>query len=457
MAEEIGNNIIIKPKYKQKLEPGVYTYKFNYLVNRALYQKGDSVIMDWNTVGKPMNTFITSANAIITLPSGNHFQSTQTYIGKKNYSNRRSNFYPLAKNVIAFSGTTPVMNGENIHIVTMVDKKAFLKNFDKGYNNFVSDWGNILYASMGLITILLSYLLSWREMKKNKKSVKYNPIYNGSLLRQLLISKYDRIALITQLLDLYRKKAIDITTEDNRIFLHRKASVYAKLNKIDKKALKLLFGKKTNKFEINNTQGESLKKVRLLFESFNNKLINKHRLTRNLSFFIFSCAILFLTEVFIATNNINFTQNFLILFTATCLYLFYIWITYHRFKKWYIALPIKLLSLLAVLSIWFFSSIYIGFITGFLIIMMVCITFLFTRLFNEKNNYINESKTAITSYREYLISNAETVNLGREFLNQQANIFALDISEYFPKNKTNQNFYKLDIAEMLKKSLIGIL
>ena len=29
MAEEIGDNIILKPKYKQNLEPGVYTYTFN--------------------------------------------------------------------------------------------------------------------------------------------------------------------------------------------------------------------------------------------------------------------------------------------------------------------------------------------------------------------------------------------------------------------------------------------
>ena len=166
---------------------------------------------------------------------------------------------------------------------------------------------------------------------------------------------------------------------------------------------------------------------------------------------------LLIAEIFIAINSINFAQNMLILLVSTGLYIFYTWIIFHRFKSWYISLPIKVLSLLAIFATWIFSSVYIGGWAEFLIVATVGIIFAFTKIFKEHNNFINEAKAAISSYKEYLISNADAINLSRDFINQQANIFALNINEYFPQNVTNKNFYKLDVAEALKEKLIGII
>ena len=456
--EEIGDDIYIKPKYKQKLEPGVYTYKFSYLVNRFLQRQGQSVVMNWNIIGRPINAFITSANAIVTIPSGHNFQSFKTIIGKdKEYSDHRTNIYKLAKNVVAFSNFTPVMNGENMNVLIAVDKNALMPDFDKGYNNFLSTWGNIFYTSLALIAILLSFLLSLYDLKKNKQSAKYKPSYNGSIIRNLLIGKYDRIAFIAQLLDLYRKNAIDIVAKENKIFLQKKQNGLTKLNKYEKKAIKCLFGRKSEQTEINNNHNIAIKKARNIFDKYQKKLINKQHLVQNLWYIVFSFAMLLIAEIFIAINSINFAQNMLILLVSTVLYIFYTWIIFHRFKSWYISLPIKVLSLLAIFATWVFSSVYIGGWAEFLIVATVGIIFAFTKIFKEHNNFINEAKEAISSYKEYLISNADAINLSRDFINQQANIFALNINEYFPQNVTNKNFYKLDIAEALKEKLIGII
>ena len=252
--EEVGDNIILKPKFNQKLESGVYTYKFNYFVNHQLQREENLVYLDWNLTGQPINSFITSANAIVSIPEGHSFNDAQTFIGKgKKYTTRRTNIHKLAKNVIAFSNHTPLLNGENMNIVTVMDKNVFLKDFDKNLSYFLSNWGNIVYASLGLFTILLSFILSLINLKKEQKNNKYNPSYSGSLMRSILVGKYDRIAFVSQLLELYRKDAIDLTNDNNRLFIIRKNTNSSKLTKNEKKALQRIFPKKTTQTEINKT------------------------------------------------------------------------------------------------------------------------------------------------------------------------------------------------------------
>ena len=71
--------------------------------------------------------------------------------------------------------------------------------------------------------------------------------------------------------------------------------------------------------------------------------------------------------------------------------------------------------------------------------------------------FINEAKNSIGNFKEYLISGADAINLSRDFINQQSNILALGISEYYPQNVANKNYYRLDVAENIKQSLIGII
>lgn len=456
-SEEIGNNIVIKPKYNQRLEPGIYTYVFKYMVNNKLLHNGDNVLLSWNLVGSPINTLITSANAIVTLPSGHSFDNAFSLIGRgDSLTNRRTNIFRLAGNAVAFSSNTPILNNETVNLITEMNKNIFIKDFDKSFSNFLINWGNIVYAVIGLVAILGSFLLSLIGLKKERKNNKYNPSYNGSLMRSIMVGKYDRVAFVAQLLDLYRKNAIDITQSDNRLFLHRKSVDKSKLKKHELKALKTMFPKDTIDLEINNTNNIIFKKANRLLAKVNAKKIKKYRIIHNISYVLFSCAMLILTEIFISFINLNFAQTLIILLTTTSLYAFYIWILRHRFKHWYVTLPIKLFVLTSLVLIWLFSSIYIGAVTSLLIIVMLSIIFAFTHIFGEHNNFINEAKGAIAKYKEYLQTNADAINLSRDFVNQQSNIFALDISEYFPQNISNKNFYKLDIAENIKQALIGI-
>jgi hypothetical protein len=314
-----------------------------------------------------------------------------------------------------------------------------------------------LYAGLGLFAILASFILSFITLKRDQKGQKYTPAYNGSLMRSIAVGKYDRLAFVSQLLDLFRKGAIDLKEQDGRVFISKKENDNSRLTKVERRGLKHLFRRKSDTTEVNNANTMLFKKTKHIFEKSVLKQIKKYRMIHNISYVLFSVAMLILTEIFIAYISFNFAQTLIILLATTLMYAFYIWILRHRFKHWYVALPIKLITLFAMLVIWVFSSIYIGGICSFLIMLMVAVIFAFTRIFAEHNNFINEAKTAIGNYKEYLISNADAINLSRGFVNQQSNVFALGITEYFPENVTNKNYYRLNIAETLKQLLIGII
>lgn len=456
-TEEIGNNIVIKPKYNQRLEPGIYTYVFKYMVNNKLLRNDDKVLLSWNLVGSPINAVITSANAIITLPTGHSFDNAFSMIGSGNsYTDRRTNIFRFAGNTVAFSSNTPILNNESVYLLAEMNKNAFIKDFDKNFSNFITNWGNIAYAVLGLLAIFGSFMMSLISLKRERKKNKYNPSYNGSLMRSILVGKYDRTAFVALLLDLYRKNAIDISQSENRLFLHHKSADKSKLQKHESKVLNILFPKNASTLEINTSNNVIIKKAYKMLAKKNLKQIKKYRIIHNIGYVLLSCAMLLLTEIFISYISLNFAQTLIILLATTMLYAFYIWIIRHHFKHWYITIPTKLFALVSLVAIWLFSSIYIGSVTSFLIIIMLSVIFAFTHIFGEQNNFVNEAKNTIAKYKEYLQSNADAINLGRDFINQQSSIFSLDITEYFPQNVSNKNYYKLDIAENIKQALIGI-
>ena len=458
VVEEVGDNIVIKPKYNQRLDAGVYTYVFNYAINNKLTPVDTHQLLNWNLTGRPMNVLITSANAIVSVPSGYGFNDLVALVGTPEHmTQQRTRRFDLSQNVAAFSNITPMLNGESMHLLAVMDDSMFIKDFNKGFSHFLINWGNIVYAGLGLLTILLSFILSLINLKKERKSKKYTPAYNGALMHSIVVNKYDRTSFVAQILDLFRKGAIDLQESDNRVYLLKKKTDSAKLISGERRALKTIFYKQGNAVEVNNVNNVRFKKAKKIFEKITMRQIRKYHIFHNISYVLFSTSMLLLTEIFIAFISVNFAQTLIILLATTLMYAFYIWILRHRFSHWYITVPTKVLTLLAMLLIWVFSSIYVGGVCSLLIIAMVAVIFAFTHIFGEQNNFITEAQEAIAKYKEYLTGNAEAINLSRDFINQQSNIFALDIVDYFPQNAGNKNYYRLEDAEALKQRLIDII
>ena len=73
IVTEIGNYLHIEPKTPIPHPNGVHTYKFNYTIDRSIWQYDNYDEFYWDITGKTVKNVIGSANAIVTLPKGETF------------------------------------------------------------------------------------------------------------------------------------------------------------------------------------------------------------------------------------------------------------------------------------------------------------------------------------------------------------------------------------------------
>ena len=66
---ESGKSIFLIPQEDYVLEPGVYTYKFEYLADNLLWNYGDFQEFYWDVTGSFWNLVIARAGATLSLPT----------------------------------------------------------------------------------------------------------------------------------------------------------------------------------------------------------------------------------------------------------------------------------------------------------------------------------------------------------------------------------------------------
>lgn len=77
---------------------------------------------------------------------------------------------------------------------------------------------------------------------------------------------------------------------------------------------------------------------------------------------------------------------------------------------------------------------------------------IFTKLYTRRSGLVKVNIAEAARYQEYLKNNRESISMGRDFLNQQANILALGAQESYPPADNLKDYYRLDIVqELLKK------
>ena len=76
----------------------------------------------------------------------------------------------------------------------------------------------------------------------------------------------------------------------------------------------------------------------------------------------------------------------------------------------------------------------------------------FTKLYTKRNGLLKANIVEAANYQQYLKDNKENISMGRDFLNQQANILALEAETTYPPSEKLKDYYRLDIVqELLKK------
>ena len=450
---EKGGNILIAPKTVFPLESGVYKYVFNYAIDRQLARYDNFDELQWDVSGGNWNLVIAQAGAAVILPPNSEPISQQALVGYPfHYSPEKAIMARGAPNMLGFASKEPLFIAESMPITVTIPKGVVSDpSFSKQLNWFITDNGKVLFLLLGWLAIFLAYAASWKYIQKTSKKQPIKLIKTPQMMRYLLNGKFDKVSFGAFLLDLFRKNIIDIQKNGDNILLVKRTDNLRTLPKKEQTAVRNMFGNDA----VLTINDSSLSKIRKSIKLVEEEVYSKYRifcLKLNGGYLFFSTAMLLLAQLFTALlspdSAVIFSGMLFVDFNvAAYLILFAL-----NWKKKAVKWSVKILCV-ALLGLNFVVWSGLASMWGAIFFMASVITIMsFTKLYTKRNGLLKANIAEAANYQQYLKDNKENISMGRDFLNQQANILALEAETAYPPSEKLKDYYRLDIVqELLKK------
>ena len=447
---EKGGNIIITPNDNIPLDAGVYTYVFSYIVGGqvAYYDKFDE--LNWDVSGGHWNLIISRIGASIILPHGSETITQRALVGYPfHYSHERVLMTREAPNVIGFSSKVPLFIAENMPITVVLPKGVVQKpDWGKKIDFWLLEYGTTIIPLLGFLTIVISYILSWRYIKKHNKKLPISFVRTPQMLRLLISGNFDSRAFGAFILDMFRKNIIDIQKNDKHIMFVKRTDNMKSLTKKERLALQVIFAKESV-LTINSSNIVKLKQAMNLVRESTISAFNTFTLKLSALYLIFGCGMLLFTELFTAYTMLDSGKKFSIMLGITISLLFYLVLFNIKWKKIWTNILIKLFSVVMTL----FNFVLFAGVASFwgaLLVLASCIAIIFfNNLYRKRNGLVKSNIAEAIQLQKYLIENNESIALGRDFINHQANIFAAEAENNYSQNDSNKEVYRLDIIKAI--------
>lgn len=454
-AEEIGNRIMLTPKQEYTLEPGIYTYQFNYILDRQLWYYDDFNEFYWDVTGSSRDLVVARTGASVSIPGDLAPLSQNVILGYPGQLTTEGAFVTTGRNnTMGFAAQVPLFIGEGMHIIISIPKADFIPpDWSKKFSWFIADYGDIIFSLAGLAAILISYILSWKYITGGRSKLKTGLRRTAPVLRYLSKGIFDKVSFISYLLELFRKNIIDIQESSGEILLIKKTDNLSSLDRREKKAMEHLFPGKESVIKVNAQNLLKLKRAFKLIEKNTAGKFKNLSLKLNLGYLFFSIGMMISAEAAIAMLSVNFLQIFTVELACSITLAFYVWILKLKFQRRFIGILSKIFAVFIIFFSLAILSIYIHPLAAIIILTMIYVIFSYTAIFAKRSGLLKNSIKEVQGYRDYLIDNAAALSLGRDFLAQQANIFAMDISRKFPPSAAINDYYRLDIAAKLTEIL----
>ena len=449
--QEIGNNVLFVPKEKYELESGIYTYHFHYLLDRKLWYY-DTFTEFYVDLTSPYDNLVTgSANAIISVPDGRTFLSQLALAGKVGHlSAERTVIAQLSSNALGFASVEPLASDESMHILVSLDKNIFtVPNLGKRFVWFVTDYGDILFALLGLLIIFTSYYLSWKWIKENKSRLNIRFRQTAPLNRYILNGVYDKRSFVSALLELVHYKTIDIKKEGTTYYLIKQTDVLKNLPKSLKMLMKMLFSKMDTSLDISAKNKLKIDRAFNAHKSYIQTYLKLLAFRMNVYYLAFSLGMLFLTFYAISYIALNPLETIMILTFSSLTIAFYLWILRYPFANKWLRYVLRTIAILFVVFTVLIISVYVHLLTALLLTTTIEVMIEYSLRFSTKNGLIKTKTRDISNLYQYLKTNVQGISLRKEFEVQQANIFAFELEEQYKPYAAQNDFFRLDIADEL--------
>lgn len=430
---ETGNSVVLVPQTDYTLNPGVYTYQFEYLADNLLWNYGNFQEFYWDVTGSFWNLVIARAGATLTLPTGKKPLGQEIFIGHpQNLNSQMTALINPAPDTWGYAAQRPLFIGEGFHIIASLPQdvvtppawdKKLMRNFEKNADTYIS--------FLTFLAIIISFALSWKYIRANRGQLKVSLKKTPVMLRFLALGRYDLKSFGGFLLDLYRKNIIDIQQSDDTLLFIKRTDNIKSLNRYEQKALKNLFTQdepvfnvcKNAVLKIRRAAKEIEKGLRHNLQAFLTKL--------NSGYLFFSLGMLFIGELFIGLFSINSMQTFGVLAFSTLLLVIALIIFTNAGSRLWMQIVFKAVACTIIL----FSVVLMAAVTSVLSILFIMLSLFtiryYTTAYAQRNGLLKSHIAEIDHIRSNLRLHRDNIMLGREIANQQPNIWVLDMEDEF--------------------------
>lgn len=440
---------MLRPEKNFRLPEGVYVFRFNYLLDRSLWDMGDYFEFYWDLTGGYINLLVNKAILVVKLPGREPSVKRFVLTGKAGkLADNEAVVLEGGKNTLGFISLRPLLSNESMHVFLTIPKVDFLPiNSSRKILWHLEDSGDVLLSLMFLVIIGTASILSWRYVKKNMKFKNIN-IMSPLVVRSLWRGGADNKSVGCVLLDLFRKNIIDIQSRNGGVILVRKSSHSRNVSRFENKFLKVLFATKDNICKL--SEFKQMNKLSELVGAQSKMLVNLLAIRMSNIYWMFSAFMLLVVEVALALWSDNqlalklmlIADVFMILAIAGyCLYGKYWW-------RKALALVLMLGALLGVISV---LSVCLSWLSVVMLLLGVACAVIFCKRILSRDAILKNAVKAVYNMRDFLEEQKENIGSGRNFVVQQANIFALDLEDKYEINDKIKSVYRLDDVQKVMR------
>ncbi len=434
---EIGNHLHIEPKTPINLPTGIYTYRFEYIIDRTIwnYDKFDEFY--WDITGKTIKNVIGSANAVVTIPNGNQFLGQNVIASTQDgFNDNRVTMTFLDDRSIGFADTQALGVGEDIHLLLTLDKNTIIPpSLTKRFLYIIQDFGIEIFGLLALIAIFLAYKISLQQVYKNQDKTNVKITKTPSFCRLLNINNQDKHSLGAEILNLYSKNIIDIINKDDEVIAAKKTDDISKLSSQEKNLLKILFPSSETTF---SSSKASLLKLKRAYNYIHKDNLTRYILLKlrfNLPYILFSLSMLIFGFIGSSQISINPKHTFLVILVCSTLITPYILLYFVNFKKKWLNILTKIISVLSIFVIALWLSIYTSKLYAIITITSLITIIKYYQLFSKRNGLLRNKIKETQDHKTYLQKNTELQSSLKDFTSKVPYIYAYGLENKYQNVK----------------------
>lgn len=431
---ENGNKLYIEPKKPINIPTGIYTYRFNYLIDRLIWNHDDFDEMYWDLTAKTLISVVGSANAVVILPSGETFMGQNAIVSttKNDILPNRATIAHLSENAIGIADTEALAQGDDLHIYIALEKGTLTPpDFSKKYSWFIQDYGVNLFALLALLAIFISYKVSSVQMRKNLDKTQVKLKKTPSIFRILNSNIYDVRSFGAELLNLYAKNVVDLNSKENTAVLIKKTDDLKKLSKTEQKLMNILFPNTETVLPANKEAKLKLLRAYKYLQLNTIKTFSLYKLRLNALYLLFSLGMLTFGIICSSFTAVNPLHTFLVIISCTIIIFLLIVLFNYTSNNKYLALSLKTISVFLILFISGLLNIYTSKIYAVIIILTILLIISYYKLFSRRSGLLKNKIKETEEYKTYLTKNTDIEMTKKDFKTKLPYIFAFGIEDKY--------------------------